>query len=310
MTTRVSTVGNYSAVLSNLMAAQARQIEAGNQVATQKKGSDLKDYAKKAEILTAMRAVQARTTGYLEQNSLIADKLSTQDTALNTIAESAKQSRESIAEALASGRVDTLMQDLQAQMRNAVSGMNARYGGKYVFAGGQIDTLPVTTTSMSDLTAQPVIANHFQNDTFVTQAKIDDATVINTGLLANNLGTDLLTRYQAIQQFEETVGSGPFTGEMTEAQRTFLEGQLAQWDDVYKDLTNVTGRNGLAQKRVESVKTDLNARSASLDGMVGDITDADMAEAAAKLEQAQISVQAAAQVFLALQQSSLLNLLK
>ena len=58
MTTRVSTVGNYSAVLANLMAAQARQIEAGDQVATQKMGSDLKDYAKKAEMLTAMRAVQ------------------------------------------------------------------------------------------------------------------------------------------------------------------------------------------------------------------------------------------------------------
>jgi flagellar hook-associated protein 3 FlgL len=310
MTTRVSTVGNYSAVLANLMAAQQRQIDAGEQVATQKKGSDLKDYSKKAEILTAMRTVQARVNSYLEQNGLIADKLQTQDTALNQIADSAKATREAIAEALASGRADTLMQDLQAQLRNAVEGMNARYGGKYLFAGGQIDTLPVDITSMSDLTAQPVIANHFHNDSFIAQAKVDDATLVSTGVLASNLGTQLMTAYQTIQTFEETPGSGPITGALTDAQRTFLEGQLATWDSTYNNLTNITGRNGLTQKRVENIASDLTSRGNSLKGMIGGITDADMAEAATALDQAQVSVQAAAQVLLSLQSSSLLNLLK
>ena len=309
MSTRVSTVGNYQAVLANLMAAQQRQIDAGAQVATQKKGSDLKDYARKAEMLTAMRAIQARTAGYLEQNALIADKLATQDAALDQVADAALATREAIAEALASGRADTLMQDLQAQMRNGVEGMNARYGGKYLFAGGQIDTMPVTTTSLAELTAQPIIANHFQNDTFVTQAKIDDSTTVNTGLLAENIGTDLMTAYQTLQTFEEGP-TGAFGGVLTDAQRTFLEGQLATWDGVYDDLTNVAGRNGLVQKRVDSVKTDLAARGNSLKGMIGGITDADMAEAATALQQAQISVQAAAQVFMSLQQSSLLNLLR
>jgi len=309
MSTRVSTIGNYNAVLANLMAAQQRQIDAGERVATEKKGSDLKDYAKKAEILTAMRAVKARTAGYLEQNTLIADKLATQDAALNQIADSAKSTRESIAEALASGRADTLMQDLEAQMRSSVEGMNARYGGKYVFAGGQIDTPPVVTNSLSDLTADPVIANQFKNDTFVTQAKVDDSTTVNTGILASNLGTNLLTAYQTLQTFQEGA-SGPFTGELTDAQKTFLEGQLATWDSIHDNLTNITGRNGLVQKRVESIATDLTSRGDSLQGMIGGITDADMAEAATALDQARTSVQAVAQVILSLQQSSLLNLLR
>ena len=54
---RVSTGGNYSAVLANLMAAQQRQMEAGNMVGTQKKGSNLKDISRNAEMLTAMRSV-------------------------------------------------------------------------------------------------------------------------------------------------------------------------------------------------------------------------------------------------------------
>jgi flagellar hook-associated protein 3 FlgL len=39
---RVSTNGNYSTVLANIMAAQQRQLIAGNQVSTQKLGANLK----------------------------------------------------------------------------------------------------------------------------------------------------------------------------------------------------------------------------------------------------------------------------
>ena len=44
--------------------------------------------------------------------------------------------------------------------------------------------------------------------------------------------------------------------------------------------------------------------------MIGGVTDADMTQAATNLAQAQVAVQAAAQVFLSLQNSSLLNVLK
>ena len=79
MVTRVTTPGNYSAVLTNLLAAQKRQMDAGNQVATQKNGQNLKDYAKSSELLTAMRTVQTRLGVFQDQGSLISDKLATQD---------------------------------------------------------------------------------------------------------------------------------------------------------------------------------------------------------------------------------------
>ncbi|MGA0607599.1 flagellin [Phenylobacterium sp. VNQ135] len=309
MVTRVSTPGNYSAVLANLLAAQQRQMSAGEKVATQKNGSDLKDYARDAEMLTAMRSLKTRIETYQDQNTFISERLATQDTALNQVADAALDARQAIADALASGRVDTLMEDLQAQFRNAVEGMNARYGGKYVFAGGQVDTRPVTATALADLTSGPPIASWFKNDQFVTNAKVDEATSVQVGLLADDLGTGLLTAFQTIQAFHQG-GSGPFTGAMTAAQRTFLEGQLATWDGIREDLTNTTARNGLMQKRVESVRDDLETRGNQLAGMMGDITDADMPEAVAQLEQAQIAVQAAAHVFTALQESSLLNVLK
>jgi flagellar hook-associated protein 3 FlgL len=309
MVTRVTTPGNYSTVLANLLSAQRSQMEAGDRVATRKNGQNLKDYAKSSELLTAMRSVQTRLGVYEDQNKLLSDKLSTQNTGILRVADAAQAVRQIFSEALASGRVDTLVEDVEGQLRNAVEGMNARYGGKYVFAGGQVDTRPVTATTLSDLTAGPPIASFFQNDQFKVTAKIDEATTVNTGILADNLGTDLLAAFQAFQAFNEG-GSGPFAGALTAAQQTFLEGQLANWDSVRADVTNIAAYNGVNQKRLDTVAEDLTTRQNTLAGMLGEITDADMAKAAADLEQAQISVQSAAYVFQSLQDSSLINILR
>jgi flagellar hook-associated protein 3 FlgL len=307
---RVSTSGNYSAVLANIMAAQQRQMVAGNMVATQKKGSNLKDFSRSAELLTAMRSVETRLGGYLEQNKMIADKLTTQDFSLNQVSDSTASTKQAIEEALATGRTDTLMQEIEAHFRNTVHGMNARYAGKYLFAGGKIDTQPVTVTDMAQLTAPPaVVADFFENDEFITEHKVDDATTVKTGLLANEIGTDLLTAYQTIQAFHEGP-LGPFGSNLTDDQRTFLEGQLTVWDDLHSDTIDKAARNGMVQARVEGVKTDLIKRQDSLLGMIGDITDADLAEAASALEQATLSLQASTQVFLSLKESSLLNVLQ
>ena len=89
-----------------------------------------------------------------------------------------------------------------------------------------------------------------------------------------------------------------------------LQAALDDWDAVRTDVTNLAARNGTNQKRLETVADDLQSRQNTLAGMLGDITDADMAQAAADLQTAQLSVQSAAYVFQALKESSLLNVLR
>ncbi len=308
MVTRVSTAGNYNSVLANLLAAQARQSEANDRVSTQKLGSDLKSYARNAEMLTAMRSTQTRLESYADQGMMMSDKLATQDMALNQVAGAATASRQVILDAVAAGDAGALMEELEAQFRNAVQGMNTRYGGKFLFAGGQVDTQPVTAQSMADLTAAP-IASFFKNDDFLTKAQLDDSTVVTTGILATELGAELLTAFEAIQDFHAS-GLGPLDGKLTDAQASFLESQLAAWENIRSDLTVVTGRNGLVQQRVDQVLDNIETRGNTLAGMMGDVTDADPAKAITELQAAQFSVQAAAQVFMTLQSTSLLNLLQ
>jgi flagellar hook-associated protein 3 FlgL len=306
---RVSTAGNYSAILANLMAAENRQVDAENRVSSQKNGNSLKDYANQAETLTAMKTVDRRITNYQDGNAAIAAKLTTQDNALNGAADSAQAVRQAITDALANDNADSLMQVVQGQFQTAVTSLNAQYDGKYVFAGGKITTQPVTATQLTDLTSGPPISSFFQNDNFKVQAKLDDSTTVTTGQLASDLGTNMMTSFQALQAFNQGA-SGPLSGQLTPAQRTFLEGQLSSWDSIRTDLTTATAQNGLVQKQVDTVATGLVAQQNTLTGMIGDITDADMAKAATDLSSANLSVQATAQVLQVMQGSSLLNLLK
>jgi len=302
---RVSTAGNYATVLANLTKAQQGQIYFGNQVATQKKGADLKAFATTADTLTAMHTVQARLKAYQEQNNVIADRLSSQDVALNQVTDAAGAVRTAIANALATGSAETMMTDVQAQLSSAVEGMNARYNGKYLFAGGQVDTKPVSVTGMNDLAGPVPIAGFLHNDDYKLQNKLDDSTTVTSGVLASDIGTQLLQAFQDLQNSPE----GPFTGKLTQAQQTWLQGQLANWDSIRSNLTTVTAANGLTQQRVDQSKTNVTSQSDTLTGMLGDITDADMGQAATQLQMSQMAVQAAAHVFQTLQGASLLSIL-
>jgi flagellar hook-associated protein 3 FlgL len=308
MVTRVSTAGNYSAILANLMAAENRQVDAENRVSSQKNGTDLKAYANKAEQLTAMRSVDKRLQTYQDQNAQIAAKLTTQDQALTSVADAAGAVGQAIREALAADNADTLMQQVQGQFQAGVSGLNAQYDGKYLFAGGQIATKPVTATQLSDLTAGPPISSFFQNDNYQVQAKLDDSTTVTTGQLASTIGTNMLTSFKSLEAFD-TGGSGPLNGPLTAAQRTFLQGELASWDAIRDSVTTSAAQNGLVQKQVDQSASSLVGQHNTLTAMIGDITDADMGKAVTDLSNAQLSVQATARVLQALQTSSLLNLL-
>lgn len=306
--TRVSTSGNFGVMTSNLMRAQVLQSVAGEQVSSQKNANDLKGYSKNAEVLTAMRSAQAKFAGFLDQTSMVSNRLDVQDTSIGQVGDATQSAREAIANAIAAGSAETLMQSLGGAFGDVIQGLNAKSNGRYVFAGAKSDTQPTTAATMTDLTTAPSIASLFQNDQYVTSNRIDDTTSVNTGVLADQLGTGVFNAFKQVQAYVNA--NGPFTGKLTETQSTFLKGLLPTFDAAHTALTDAQAKNGLNQKRFDTAQTDLKDQADTLSTMVGGITDVDMAEAVTRLESAKLAVQASAQVFASLQNSSLLNVLK
>lgn len=304
---RVATGNSYSSVLGDLMRAQVRQAEANAQVSSGKTASDLKGFARQAETLLATRSIQTKVEGFLTQGKVLASRLESQDLALNQTADAARGARQAIAEALATGRGEALMSELSSWFSSAADSLNAKFGGRYLFGGGQVDNPPVTADSMADLTTQPTVAAFFNNDNLVQTNQLDESTTIQSGFLADQLGGDLFTAFRQVQDFVDV--NGTFTGQLTATQTTFLQGMLDDFDAAGVDLTDATARNGLIQNRVDKTMDTQEARQSMLEGMIGGITDVDMAQAISRLQQAQTTVQASAQVFNTLSQSSLLKLL-
>lgn len=304
---RISTASSYNAVVANLMTAQTQLNTDSNQLSSNEIATDLQGYAPQTETLMAMQTVQGQVTGYLAQNQILADKLTTQNTGLTQVASAASGASKSITDALAAGVGDGLMQSLQAQFQSAVQALNTTYNGEYVFAGGQVSTPPVNVSSMSALAAAPSVASVFQNDQHLATSQIDQSTTVQTGFAADQLGTNLMTAFQAIQNYANV--NGPFTGQLTTAQVTFLQGQIANLNTAASALNISAAQNGQVQNQVAATNTDLTNRQTTLSTMIGNITQPDVAKVSANLQMAQLAVQASAQVFLALQNSSLLNVL-
>ena len=304
---RVSTSGLYGSVLANLTAAQNAQVSASTQVSSGKKATDLKGFGGKAETLTAMQSVQSQVTSYLDQSTLLANKLTMQDNAMTQLGTAAQSASKAISDALASGDGSNLIQTLNGNFKDAISSLNTTYNGEYIFAGGQVNTKPVNAQALIDLASPATVASIFANDQHAAANQINSNTTLQTGFLADQLGAPLFSALKSIEDFDQSVGA--FSGQLTEAQKTFLQGQLGSIQSAVAGVTNLTAQNGLLQKQVDTNVTALTDQQTSLAGLIGNITDADLAQASSNLATAQQAIQASAQVFQTLRNSSLVNLL-
>lgn len=305
--TRVSTFGNYQSALLDLMSAQTRAQEAQQRVSTQKVATDLNGFGRGSETLAALKSSQARIQGFIDTGEVVAARLGAQDMAFSRIAEGAGGARQAIADALASGRFEGLMLELQTQFQIAQDGLNTKHQGRYLFAGGNTEAAPVEVMTMADLAAAPDVASVFTNDRLKQASRLDEGTTMETGFLADETGTALFEIFRDIQAYHQTT---PIDGQGSEAVKTFLSTQLSRLGAAHAEVTNLAARNGSMQNRVNAILTSQDQQKTALEELVADKTDADMAQALTDLQLSQVAIQASAQVISQLRQSSLLDFLR
>ena len=130
---------------------------------------------------------------------------------------------------------------------------------------------------------------------------------MDTGFLADAMGAELFAVFRDIQLAHEAT---PLTGQMTDAQKTFLTTQMGRFETAAKNIVDVQAINGGMQSRVERLLESQESRKISVDTILSGKTDANMAEAVVELEMAQVALQASAQVVSQLRQVSLLDYLR
>jgi flagellar hook-associated protein 3 FlgL len=309
---RISTTGSYATMTANLLRAQARQALVGEQIQTERYATDLKGYSKNAEVLTAMLSSKAKIDGLVSQTTLVNNRLDTQNNGITQVMDSAQGARTAIANAVAANSGANMMVQLEGFFGQAIQGLNTKSQDGYVFSGAQSNVPPTSATTMASLSAAPSTASLFHNDQYMMSNRVDQSTSVDTGFLGDKLGTDLFDAFKQVQDFANANPGPPaaFSGALTTPELTFLTSMLKTFDDAHTGLISAGAQNGMIQQRFETAQDTLSKQSDTLKGMVGGITDVNLAEAATRLEAAKVAVQASAQVFTALQGSSLLNVLQ
>lgn len=307
--TRVSTFGNYQSALLDLMKAQTRAADAQERVATQKTHTDLTGFGRQSETLTALKGAQSRIQGFIDTAGAVNARLTTQDLAMNQMNDGISGLREALGNVLSTDSAGSLMLELEGQFQSIRSGLNMRHHGGYLFAGASTSTAPLAAATLADLAAAPSVPSLFANDTLKAASRVAEGTTLETGFLADELGTEVLTILRDIQNFHTTPGSGPLNGKLTEAQKTFLTTQFNLLAQAGSSMVDKVAKTGSLAKQVESITAGHTAQKNALDELVAGRTDADMAVAITDLQLSQVAIQASAQVISQLRQVSLLNYL-
>jgi flagellar hook-associated protein 3 FlgL len=302
----ISTSTSYNGVLAALTQAQNAENSAIAEISSGMKSTNLEGYGANAETLTAMQSVQANVTSYLGQTQIVSGKLSTQATALGDLSTAAQGVITAVTNAIGSGDGATLMQSLDGYLQDASGALNTQFNGEYLFAGGQVNTKPVNNTTLANLPSVS-ISSLFNNDQTTPSTQLDGSTTIQTGFLASQVGSPLFTALQGIANYVQQ--NGAFGATLTQAQTGYLQGMISTLNSAYSGITDVQGQNGVIQKEVTTTQTNLTNQQTTLQTMIGDITNADLAQASSNLQQAQLAVQASAQVFQSLRSNSLASLL-
>lgn len=303
---RISTAAASQSALMDLMKAQRESYEAREQLATGKKAADLKGYANAAETILTARAAQTRAEGFIDANQRLASRLEVQDLAYRELSDAASELRQTLT------TIDgtALMNNVQAAFDKVVSALSTKFSGSFVFSGMRTDAAPITASTLAELQAAlPDVSAVFQDASRRQSAQINGETVLDVNRTATEVVGDLMAVFERIADFNDGP-NGPFNGPMTAAQQAFVETEIANVIDAFDTINDAMAENGSKQARIEASIRGHQERSDYLSTMIADLEDADMAEAATRLTQAQTAVEVSARTFASLSQVSLLPFLR
>lgn len=303
--TRIATAAAAQTALLDLMRAQRTVFETQQQLATGKLTPDLKGAGHRAESISAAYGARDRADGYKFAAERVANKMEITATALDKLSDAATDLR------VAMTTIDGthIMSTAREAFERARDALATQYAGGYIFGGTRTDTIPINADSLDDLVAAPAAADIFVNSSRRPVAKLDDEYTQEVGMLASEVGTDLMAAFKRLAEFDAGP-DGPFDGPLTDAQQTYLQGEIANVLTAFERINDKVGENGALQSRVDSQIENQIQKSDYLTKLIGDLEDADLAKAATRFQQAQTAVDVAAQTFSVLSQVSLLPFLR
>jgi len=304
---RIATNSQSQLMLSQIQQAELALNKAQTQVTSGKVATDYAGIGDKVAMLEATRSAANRADAYQSATTLAVNQANLQDSQMSSLSDLANQLRQAITTAAGDSDGSTLMTTAQGIFDQVLQILNSKdTNGNYLYGGDKNDQLPVTATSLDDLSSMTSSSDAFQNGTLANSVMIGDGQSVKVGMLASDIGSGLMKTLKDIADFNAGP-DGNFSTGLTDAQSTFLSGEISTATTAASQVNNAAAGNGNIYSQLKDASANQKTMSNLFQGFVANIEQVDMPTAITQLNQSQVALQAALQVTAQLNQVSLLN---
>ena len=306
---RIATNSQSQLMLSQIQQAELALNKAQTQVTSGKVATDYAGIGDKTAMLEATRSAANRADAYQSATTLAVNQANLQDNQMSSLSDLANQLRQAITTATGDNDGSTLMTTAQGIFDQVVQILNSKdSNGNYLYGGDKNNQPPVTATSLNDLISMTSSSDAFQTGTAANSVMIGDGQSVKVGMLASDIGSGLLKTLKDIADFNAGP-NGNFSTGLTDAQSTFLSGEIQTATTAASQVNNAAAANGNVYGQLKDASANQKAMSNLFQRVVANIEQVDMPTAITQLNQSQVALQAALQVTAQLNQVSLLNYL-
>jgi flagellar hook-associated protein 3 FlgL len=304
--TRISDLGFQQILLNSFQRAQGSAEKRQIQLSTGKSSDRYGGVGVATAQLLSSEGVIERATAYEKSANIAASRLSTQEAALTTIADSVAALRQRLTVALSTGGAELLAPEIAAEAQRIIAALNTEIGGVYVFGGVDGTVPPAAAQSIAD------IANAANTDALLQDAArqrlaVEEGTTVDGGASARGVASGLFAWLKELANAPATLGT--FSGALTTVQSAFLVQKIADLDRISAGLYSELGLNGIAQGQTNDARVRNTQRRDLAEIVASELEDADLAEVVARLNQDRIAIEAAARALSQASELSLLNFL-
>jgi flagellar hook-associated protein 3 FlgL len=303
--TRIATFGQSQILLQDVLRNEARVFDGQRKVTSGIEHKDYKGFAIDVTTIAGAKDLKTSSESFLHDNDQVMRRLDLFDLNLRALRDAAQGLRDDVLAAVNGNTGVALRQKIDDYWQSAVSLLDARDNGRYIFSGTLTDQSPVVSTANtpaglaaigSDVTAVPT--DVFGNNNVLRQARIDDALTLTYGAVASDVADELAEALRRLMRYDdntETFGfatGGPFAQPMTDDQRNFLMGEIDRLNAMIDDVDEAHSTNGVHQRTVEDAQFRLADNVTFITMFIADIEDADMGVAISRLQQDQLALDA------------------
>ncbi len=316
--TRVSTFQQSQVLLNEMLAAQKQVAKAQLQVTTGHVAEHYKDIHMDITSLAGGKSLLARLEQHQVNNSRILSRLASYDQAIAGIESSGGDVLGAVMSAINTASTQGLYSTIEGSFDNVLNFLNSQNTEGYLFGGTNRDMAPVSITSIDDLlvAAEPP-TDIFQNNDLKTAVRIDENRTLETGILADELGLEIMTAFQRLVMWQNGIvpttapvpvgPSGSFVTPLSQEDQDFLVGEIANLEQLIDNISAFRGDNGLNQKTIEETQATLLLQKNQAVELISNIEDIDAAEAITNLNEKNFALEASYNVLSQINRLSLLN---